>query len=116
MSSILFIFPGFNDTVDPLGLPFQVVLHFRLEKESVKVFGENHNVFTVLQVKVPFIEELENLVQSAEQFLAAPVTVFPGLAWFRGEIGKEFIKEHIAPILAMYDYELSGATVDSVNV
>ena len=29
---------------------------------------------------------------------------------------EEFIKEHIAPILAMYDYELSGATVDSVNV
>lgn len=29
---------------------------------------------------------------------------------------EEYIREHIAPILALYDYELSGASVDSVNV
>jgi adenylosuccinate lyase len=29
---------------------------------------------------------------------------------------EEFIREHISPILAMYDYELTGASVDSVNV
>ena len=29
---------------------------------------------------------------------------------------EEYIREHITPILAMYDYELTGATVDSVNV
>ena len=29
---------------------------------------------------------------------------------------EEFIREHISPILAMYDYELTGTSVDSVNV
>ena len=29
---------------------------------------------------------------------------------------EEFIREHINPILAMYDYELTGTNVDSVNV
>ena len=52
-------------------------------------------MLAVPQVEVEVVEETENPVQSAEQFLASPIAVIPGLARGRSEIGEELVEEPV---------------------
>ena len=110
-------------------LPFMATENILME--AVKAGGDRQELHEA--IRVHSMEAARRVkAEGADNDLLGRIKADPAFAAIAGRIDalvdpakfvgrapeqtEEFIREHIAPILALYDYELSGATVDSVNV